>query len=551
MSQAIYRAAEIGDVTKGEELLKNDPGLVNAKNIYGLTAIHYAALYGNTDYAEFLIENGADIHIKLGDGTTPLHLAAGHGYADIVRLLIDNGADINSLSNSGDTPLHHAAFGGDKESTQLLLEKGSEINAENNEGRTPLYFAVNRGKKKVIDLLLEYGAEIDLSDDAGIDILHGAASCGHELLVENMIKKGADINTKNNEGGTLLHSGAAGGLNELVGDLISNGFDINAKDNEGRTPIFYAVREGHKKIVQLLIDEGANLDLKGNDQRNLIHIAEDNGRIEIAELLIENGLEKIPRRIYLLKDTQREGTKTKKEQLEIYYIGNEGFLISSGTKKILIDAIHKHPWYLFTPEDVLKKMMDSQPPFDNVDLLLITHSHGDHFDPHLTAQFLLHNPGTLLVSDSRVIERLKRVMKEDFIKISKQVKNTDINFGETAGLTFNGIQLKAIGLSHGYPDYLNLGFIINVNGIKLFHPGDMHTEPSKEYLKSMQIENEGIDVVFRAPVLDSPIWGDNNPQYYIAMHIRPDQMESSSKRILEENPDAIIFKEIMEKKVFK
>ena len=245
------------------------------------------------------------------------------------------------------------------------------------------------------------------------------------------------------------------------------------------------------------------------------------------------------------------GKKTKNEQMEIYYIGNEGFLISYGSKKVLIDAIHKHPWYLFTPENVLNKMMDSQPPFENIDLLLVTHSHGDHFDPHLTAQFLSHNPSTILLSDPRVIERLKRVMKEDFRKISKRVKNIDLGFGEAAALTAHGIHLKALWLSHGYPDYLNLGFIINFNGITLFHPGDMHTELSKEYLKALHIENEGIDIVFRAPVLDSPLWKDNKPQYYIAMHIRPEQMESSSKEILKENPDAIIFTETMEKKVFK
>ncbi|MFC2161028.1 ankyrin repeat domain-containing protein [Acidobacteriota bacterium] len=551
LSQEIIRAAEIGDIIKIKELLKKDPELANAKNISGLTPLHYAALYGNKNVVELLISNGADIQMKLNDGTMPLHLAVGHGYVDIARLLIANGADIHSLTGTGDTLLHHAAFGGDKESTELLLEKGAEINARNREGRTPLFIAATRGNKEIVDLLLARGVEINMHDIESSSILHGAASYGHGFLVERMITKGADINTKSDEGGTLLHSAAAGGLRKIVRILISKGFAINAINNAGRTPVFYAVREGHKEIVELLIAQGAKLSLRGDDERTLLHIAEDNGHNEIARLLIANGIEKNPRRIYLLKDKQREQKKTIKEQMEIYYIGNEGFLISYGSKKVLIDAIHKHPWYLFTPEDVLKKMMDSQPPFENIDLLLVTHSHGDHFDPHLTARFLSHNPGTILVSDPRVIERLKSVMKEDFRKISKQVKNIDLNFGEAAGLNAHGIQLKALGLSHGYPDYLNLGFIINFNGITLFHPGDMHTEPSKEYLKALNIENEGIDIVFRAPVLDSPLWKDNKPQYYIAMHIRPEQMESSSKEILKENPDAIIFTETMEKKVFK
>ena len=551
LSQEINRAAEIGDIIKVKELLKNDPESVNAKNKYGLTPLHYAALYGNKNVAELLINNGADIKSKIIDGTTALHLAVRQGYKDIAGLLIINGADINSSNAAGNTPLHYAALGGDKRSTELLLEKGAEMNARNEEGRTPLYFAVTRGNKEVINLLLERGVEINIHGNGSRSILHGAALYGHGSLVERMINNETDITAKNDEGGTLLHSAAAGGLSEIIRVLIFKGFDINAINNAGRTPIFYAVREGHKEIVEILIAQGAKLDLKGDDERTLLHIAEDNGHNEIAGLLIAKGIEKIPRRIYPLEDKQKEQKKTIKEQMEISYIGNTGFLISYGSKKVLIDAIHKHPGFLSTPEDVFKKMMDSQPPFKNIDLLLVTHSHSDHFDPHLTAQFLSHNLGTILVSDPRVIERLKRVMKEDFRKISKRVKNIDIEFGEAADLTAHGIEVKALGLSHGYPDYLNLGFIIDFNGITLFHPGDMHTEPSKEYLKALHIENQGIDIVFRAPVLDSPLWKDNKPQYYIAMHIRPEQMESSSKEILKENPDAIIFKETMEKKVFK
>ena len=551
LPQEINRAAEIGDTKKIKELLKNDPESVNAKNISGITPLHFAALYGNKDAAELLISNGADIQSEITDGTTALHLAAGHGYVDIAGLLIANGADIHALTSTGDTPLHNAAFGGDKESTELLLAKGAEIDARNKEGRTPLDFAVTQGNKDVIDLLLERGAAVNAQGDGSSRMLHGAASCGHGFLVEKMIEKGADIKAKNDEGGTLLHSAAAGGLGGLVRILISKGFDIDAVNDAGRTPVFYAVREGHKEIVELLVAQGARLDLKGDDERTLLHIAEDNGHDEIAGLLTAEGIEKMPRRIYPLKNEQRERKKTKTEQMQISYIGNEGFLISCGSSKVLIDAIHKHPWYLFTPEDVLKKMMSSQPPFENVDLLLVTHSHGDHFDPHLTARFLSHNPGTILVSDPRVVERLKIVMKEDFRKISKQVKTIDIGFGEAADLKIRDIRIKALGLSHGYPDYLNLGFIIDFDGITLFHPGDMHLGPSEEYLKAQHIENQGIDIIFGTPVLDSPLWKDHKPRYYIAMHIRPEQMESRSKEILKENPDAIIFKETMEKKVFK
>ena len=59
--------------------------------------------------------------------------------------------------------------------------------------------------------------------------------------------------------------------------------------------------------------------------------------------------------------------------LEIIYIANEGFMLSSGTKKVLIDALQKNRWdYHSTPEDVINKMNNAQPPFDNIDLLLVS-----------------------------------------------------------------------------------------------------------------------------------------------------------------------------------
>jgi hypothetical protein len=95
----------------------------------------------------------------------------------------------------------------------------------------------------------------------------------------------------------------------------------------------------------------------------------------------------------------------------------------------------------------------------------------------------------------------------------------------------------------------------NVAELLILNGADIQTKiidgTTPLHLAALHIENQGIDIVFGAPVLDSPLWKDNKPQYYIAMHIRPEQMESRSKEILKENPDVIIFKETMEKKVFK
>src|SRR5688572_8425372 len=59
----------------------------------------------------------------------------------------------------------------------------------------------------------------------------------------------------------------------------------------------------------------------------------------------------------------------------IQYIGNEGVLISDGKKQVLIDGLHREykPAYLFPPPDLLKLMETAAPPYNQINLLLVSH----------------------------------------------------------------------------------------------------------------------------------------------------------------------------------
>ncbi len=58
----------------------------------------------------------------------------------------------------------------------------------------------------------------------------------------------------------------------------------------------------------------------------------------------------------------------------VTYVANEGVLIQSGSKQVLIDALHK-PYlseYLPTPEKIIDTMMANRPPFEDIELLLVS-----------------------------------------------------------------------------------------------------------------------------------------------------------------------------------
>jgi ankyrin repeat protein len=90
--QDIHEAAEKGDVATLKVLLERNPELINGKDFYGETSLHYACVRGHIDVVEFLIKKGANLHVKDNDEFSPLHFATGSGHKEVVskkaRLLI-------------------------------------------------------------------------------------------------------------------------------------------------------------------------------------------------------------------------------------------------------------------------------------------------------------------------------------------------------------------------------------------------------------------------------------------------------------------------------
>jgi len=64
-------AAATGDLAKVQALLKSNPNLVYSKNKSGSTALHWAALYGHKDVAEFLLISKANVNAANDTGSTP------------------------------------------------------------------------------------------------------------------------------------------------------------------------------------------------------------------------------------------------------------------------------------------------------------------------------------------------------------------------------------------------------------------------------------------------------------------------------------------------
>jgi ankyrin repeat protein len=156
----VFDAAALGDVQYVQNAVMQNPYLVSTKGSRGKMLLHYAAQQEQSEMAEFLIANKAEVDATDRDGRTPLHCAADACRLEVVKLLLANKADVNARDSGGETPLYLAASmpRKDVDVVELLLEHGADVNAKTNDGRTPLYESIRDGP--VAEILRQHGGHI-------------------------------------------------------------------------------------------------------------------------------------------------------------------------------------------------------------------------------------------------------------------------------------------------------------------------------------------------------------------------------------------------------
>ncbi|KAI1233618.1 Caskin-1, partial [Lamprotornis superbus] len=101
------------------------------------SALHHAALNGNTELISLLLEAQAAVDIKDNKGESP------GGSWPRPPALHTEGSWL--LAPAGMRPLHYAAWQGKKEPMKMVLKAGSSVNIPSDEGQIPLHLAAQHG----------------------------------------------------------------------------------------------------------------------------------------------------------------------------------------------------------------------------------------------------------------------------------------------------------------------------------------------------------------------------------------------------------------------
>lgn len=187
------------DIAKVRELLRQGASS-NASNWDGnsLTALMVAALNGDADIVELLLNKGANVNAKAIEtsgveghvlsGITALSLAPRSGNLSIVEMLVNHGADIHAKDSYGRTAL---AFATTNEIAQFFLDRGLDINARDKDGYTLLIRSGEPFHRPSIAFLLEHGADPNAKANDGTTALKLAEGrFGHPGDVELLKKAG-------------------------------------------------------------------------------------------------------------------------------------------------------------------------------------------------------------------------------------------------------------------------------------------------------------------------------------------------------------------------
>ncbi|KAL7918350.1 ankyrin repeat-containing domain protein [Trichoderma austrokoningii] len=95
--------------------------------LYG-TALRAAAIKGNKETIELLLEHGADVNAQGGPYGNALYAATLEGRANTVQILLENGADVDSKMEFYGYVFQSATVQERKRIMQLLIEKGANTN---------------------------------------------------------------------------------------------------------------------------------------------------------------------------------------------------------------------------------------------------------------------------------------------------------------------------------------------------------------------------------------------------------------------------------------
>lgn len=160
------------------------------------------------------------------------------------------------------------------------------------------------------------------------------------------------------------------------------------------------------------------------------------------------------------------------------YLGNSAILVETGEHKILFDPFFHNGFsiYQLVTAALRNAMMQGAAPYNNIDAIVISHAHEDHFSAHDVHTYMKRFPATLLFAPKQAVDHMMSL--QYFPQLATRIHSFSLAFNaDTETRTVGGLKVMATRIPHaGWPgrqDIENLVFRVFTNGGKsAMHMGD-------------------------------------------------------------------------------
>lgn len=151
-AKSVFDIARSGTLAELKEVMKQNPDIINETNENGFSPLILACYRGNTEVADFLIDNVKDLDYKSQEGTALAGLSIRYN-KDLAEHLLKKNANPNIADGTGTTPLFWAVKSGNKELVELLLQHKADKTMKDSAGMTPFEYALKTDNKEIINIL--------------------------------------------------------------------------------------------------------------------------------------------------------------------------------------------------------------------------------------------------------------------------------------------------------------------------------------------------------------------------------------------------------------
>jgi len=198
-----------------------------------------------------------------------------------------------------------------------------------------------------------------------------------------------------------------------------------------------------------------------------------------------------------------------KDEVALMYLGYSGIIVRTSKRVIIID-----------PADLLKD--EEVKTLKGVDLLLFTHSHGDHYKPDVTLNIFKATNAPIL-AEPIVANDLKG--KVPVNKLTAATPGKAYTFDEISVNTVQGIHRGPINL-----------YQIKVGEVSMFHAGDSGYVQVKDYPSDLAFLPTGSPSPTASPEYALTMAMELKPSVAVAIHGSVDQSKEFEAKMKEKMP---------------